>query len=503
MTSQWTLTIPDGLYDRLQAHLFPGDGDEHGAVILAGVTQGPRGTRLLARELHLAADGVDYVPGQRGYRMLKAEFIRDRVLKARNERLVYLAIHNHGGGSQAAFSADDLRSHERGYPALLDITRGMPVGALVFAENAIAGDIWLSRGRRVGLASATIVGRRFQRLWPTLPRSRTIHDPTYDRQARLLGPDGNALLRHLRVGIIGAGGVGSLLVEFLARLGVGTLVVADPDRVDVTNLPRLVGATRWDALATLSDERRPQWMQRLGRRLASTKISLAHRIARRASPSIAFEGIVGDIADADVAQRYLDCDYLFLAADTMQARLVCNAIAHQYLIPGVQIGCKARVNEASGDLEQVFSVVRPLGPGGGCLWCGQLISPARLQQEAETEQERRQQRYVNEAGVVAPSVITLNAVAAAHAANEFLFTVTGLTKPDAERAFARFLPLDRRMVWDESPNDPACPECGPGLNSRYAKGDEVLLPTRSRRAATRWPGLRWLYPRIVSAEQDD
>lgn len=60
----------------LHGHLFPGDHDEHGAVIGAAVVQTSRGTRLLARRLFLAMDGVDYVPGQRGYRMLTASFVR-------------------------------------------------------------------------------------------------------------------------------------------------------------------------------------------------------------------------------------------------------------------------------------------------------------------------------------------------------------------------------------------------------------------------------------------
>lgn len=482
MREAWSLTLPEGLYRRLHAHLFPGDGDEHGAVILAGIAHGRRGTRLLAREVHIATDGLDYVPGQRGYRMLKAEFIRDRVLAARDERLVYLAIHNHGGGDRVGFSEDDLRSHERGYPALLDITRGMPVGGLVFAERAVAGDLWLPGGKRVELGSATVAGGRVERLAPAPQERATGHALIYDRQARLLGDAGNELLSKLRVGIMGAGGVGSLLVEFLARLRVGSLVVADPDRVDVTNLPRLVGASRWDAMWLLTAEGRPAWLQRFGRRLATSKVDLARRIARRANPDIAFEGIVGDVTDAEVAGRFLECDYLFLAADSMQARLVFNAIVHQYLIPGVELGCKATLDEKAGRIEQVFSVVRPINPDSGCLWCAQLISPSKLQEEVETEEERRVQRYVEDPSVVAPSVITLNALAAAHAANDFLFAMTGLTRPDAENAFFRSLPLERKVVWDEAVNYLDCTECGTRPSSRRARGDGTPLPTRIRTA---------------------
>ena len=66
MMRPWRLTIPAGLYAELHQHLFPGDSDEHGAVILAGACESDRGLRLVARELHLAKDGVDYVPRARG-----------------------------------------------------------------------------------------------------------------------------------------------------------------------------------------------------------------------------------------------------------------------------------------------------------------------------------------------------------------------------------------------------------------------------------------------------
>jgi hypothetical protein len=272
---RWQLVLPEGLYTRLHHHLFPGDGDEHGAIIIAGLAETARGVRLLVRDLHLAVDGVDYVPGKRGYRMLKAAFISDHVRVCRDERLVYLAVHNHSGRDHVGFSDDDLRSHERGYPALLDIAKGMPVGAIVFAENAIAGDIWLSGEARVVLTGASIVGASLRQLRPA-PVTRPVgHDPMYDRQARLFGDAGQDILARAKIGIIGLGGAGSLLAEYLGRLGVGEFVLADPDRAEITNLPRLTAALRLDAMTWLAGESIPVWLRRLGRRLARRKVTLA------------------------------------------------------------------------------------------------------------------------------------------------------------------------------------------------------------------------------------
>jgi len=82
----WRLILPQGIYSNLHAHLFPGDNDEHGAIITAGIAVSGRGVRLLARELFVAVDGVDYVPGKRGYRMLKAILSPPRSINVREQR---------------------------------------------------------------------------------------------------------------------------------------------------------------------------------------------------------------------------------------------------------------------------------------------------------------------------------------------------------------------------------------------------------------------------------
>lgn len=122
-----------------------------------------------------------------------------------------------------------------------------------------------------------------------------------------------------------------------------------------------------------------------------------------------------------------------------------NSIVHQYLIPGVQIGTKVQLCD-DGKILDIFNVVRPMNPGEGCLWCNQLISPARLQEEALTPEQRRQQRYVDDDEAHAPSVITLNAVGAAHAVNDYLIRIVGLVAPDWDRRWTRLHPIAPNAV---------------------------------------------------------
>ena len=65
----------------------------------------------------------------------------------------------------------------------------------------------------------------------------------FSRTRLLLGEAGMQKLKRARVAVFGLGGVGSYVVEALARSGVGTLDLIDNDRISLTNLNRLLYAT--------------------------------------------------------------------------------------------------------------------------------------------------------------------------------------------------------------------------------------------------------------------
>ncbi len=459
-----TLRLTGEMAAELKRHLFPGDGDEHGAVVGASVAETATGYRLLGRCLFLADDGVDYVPGDHGYRMLTAGFVRRCSVACADQGLAYLAVHNHFGSGSVAFSEPDMASHRRGYPAVLDILDGPPVGGLVFAQGAVAGDIWRSAHRQVDLECAVVVGRSQEFLYPS-PRRPRDADPQYDRQVRLFGDRGQEILADQKVAIVGAG---SIINEHLARLGVGHLIVVDYDRLDDTNYPRVVGSGPSDLNPW------PRWkcLSRLLGRQPSYKVSIAERVAREANSRIRYEAVVGSVVEPTVAERLVDCDAIFLAADTMQARLVVNAQCHQYLIPTWQVGAKV-TNTPDGAVEDVFSAVRTLVPGKSCLWCNGLINPTRLADEAASPEQRAAQRYVED--VQAPSVITLNAVACAHAVNQYLFSTLGIQELPSDVHWMKYRESEPYTTVELPRRNPDCSEC----RLRLGAGRLMPLPVRA------------------------
>lgn len=437
-------------HERLMAHLFPGDNDEHGAILRAGVVRSGSFLRLLIQNVQPAEFGTDYIAGQYGYRALTPTFIHREIIGCRDSGLAYLAVHNHQSDRYVDFSGIDLASHERGYPALLDIGRGIPVGALVYGRRSVAGDVWLPDGTRRTLSTYRVIGTNITRLYSRPPRAHS-SGIEHDRQIRMFGASGQSILRSSKVAVVGLGGVGSLIVEYLARLGVGTILMIDPDPIESSNLSRVVGSTPIDVEMEL------------------LKSQVAVRHAREMASAATLQSIAGDVATCSIALTLRDCDFLFLAADSMRARLVANALAHQYLIPTVQVGAKIRPDEI-GNLEDAMCAVRHIRPGTGCLWCNGFIDPTQLAIEAKSDAERKAQAYgVQEAN---PSVITMNAVAAAHAVNDFLFDFLDLRTGDAQLAYQHFhflTGVSQRAIPRQNPH---CPECV----RRFAMGDALELP---------------------------
>ena len=69
-------------------------------------------------------------------------------------------------------------------------------------------------------------------------------DNQFTRTELLIGKNGVEKLKNSKVAIFGLGGVGSYVVESLARSGIGNFILVDNDVIDITNLNRQIIATR-------------------------------------------------------------------------------------------------------------------------------------------------------------------------------------------------------------------------------------------------------------------
>jgi molybdopterin/thiamine biosynthesis adenylyltransferase len=491
----WTLTITERDYESLRRHLFQDDRDEHAAFLYAGLMETEAGQRLLVRRV-VSVAGADFGPSDRGaYRQVSARAVARAAIECDAEGLCLLWAHSHpGAGDAVEFSPDDLNSHAYAHPTLIDLTHARPVGGLVLGDRSVAGEIWSPENAPARIESLRVVGRHLRDLYPRPPAGAPAADERFARQVLMFGDGGQEILRRLTVAVVGAGGGGSLLVQMLAHLGVGKLIIVDYDSVSESNLSRVVGATAAD--------------------VARLKVDVMRDLIARIDPTIEVDAFFGDIAYAADARRVAAADFAFLATDTILSRYAFNLLCHQYLMPGVQVGAKVSA-DTSGRVELVHVMERPLTLSGACLDCMGVIPADALADEQLSAEERRAQRYVDDAedAVEDPSVITLNSISAAHAATDFLFMVTGLLDATVDLEPRVFYPQARESRDRRAAAESGCRFCDPRAEaSAFARGDLSLMalkpgsrpprpdggsppPDRRKRMISAWLGTLRTYVR--------
>ena len=230
-----------------------------------------------------------------------------------------------------------------------------------------------------------------------------------------LGPDAQARFAQAHALVVGVGGLGAPVAQFLAAAGVGTLTLCDADRVDLTNLQRQI-------LYATADVGQPK-VDAAAARLAAINPDVA---LRRVASRVDGEALASLAASADVV---VDC------TDNFETRHAVNraCVAHR----------KPLVSGAALRFDGQIAVFDPRDPASPCYHC--------LFGEGDALEETRCATM----GVFAPLVGIVGATQAAEALK--LLAAVG------ESLAGRLLLLDTlAMEWREMrvPRDPECPVCG-------------------------------------------
>lgn len=129
-----------------------------------------------------------------------------------------------------------------------------------------------------------------------------------------IGGQGQAKLKAARVLVVGAGGLGSPVLLYLAAAGVGTLGIVDDDSVSLDNLQRqIVHAT--DAVGSSKVESARETLARLNPHVAVETFGVRLDAANAAEIVSRFD-IVADGSD-NFATRYLVSDACYFARRTL------------------------------------------------------------------------------------------------------------------------------------------------------------------------------------------
>ncbi len=409
---------------------------ESAGVVLAERLQG--GQVLLARHfLTVPADGYEI---RRIDQLRISPLSLNRLIRrARDGGMSVLTVHTHPRSNRPWFSKADDAGDSRLMPSLFAQMPG-PHGSIVIAgtTHEPIARLWSDPGTMEDVV-LRIIGKTIG-THTTAPTGTG--EAWFDRQALALGEAGQRTLRSLHVAIVGLGGIGSVAFAQLVHLGVGRITIIDGDRVECSNVSRIIGATTRDAGVTWKVDVSARYAAALG---LGTHVEI-------------IRGHLGaDISAADVE----GCDLILSCVDRHLPRALLNRLAYARAIPLIDMGSAFRVDETdriTGGAGRVVIV----GPGRRCLACWGHIDPDRIRIESMSREERASQAadgYVDGADIPQPSVVAFNTMIAGAAVVEFLRLVThyaGVDDPPMRLGFDFMGGTVRRNIL---PSDDSCTIC--------------------------------------------
>ena len=244
-------TAPKTLHRQLADHLLSGlrRGGLQEEACLALWRRGDgfnRYTGILA-ETVLPEDGDRDLHGNVTVHGGYLNRILDRALKAKAGVAV---LHSHPGPGWKALSGMDDDT-ERNIVAPFVRETGLPLLGLTMGSDGVwSARFWRESGPGcIAPAHCTDVRRVGPRRTGAEDLAPGAHPP-YARRPGLVrtvdswGIDAQARLARTHVCVVGAGSVGSIVLESLARTGFEQITVIDPDLVEDRNLDRLIYADR-------------------------------------------------------------------------------------------------------------------------------------------------------------------------------------------------------------------------------------------------------------------
>lgn len=371
---------------------------EDGCFMLLREAVGARGRRLIATDVLLPPEDGWEVQEHDQLRP-SARWISSVISRAINAEAGLLFIHSH---PDPDFPPGFSRVDES---ALVDLAKTIgPILDGPFAAAIVHPQGWVAK-----LASVTgfeeidqvwASGRTLRLVSPTPIRVRQTTDAEVDaRQRDALGVV-HDIIRDLRIGVVGAGGLGSPMAEHVTRMGAAEVILVEHDVLDTpSNVRRVSGSTARDLNRTVP----PPKVDVVGDHLDA--IGLAGRIRR----------VNADVREERAFRELLDCDVVLCGTDTHGSRAVVNDLASAYLLPIIDVGVRAG-SKKSGSLAALTAEVRVLTPVTPCLWCRCSISADVIRAEnlpPEQQERLKREGYLpGGVGEPAPSIIALTALGA-------------------------------------------------------------------------------------------
>lgn len=449
------LRISGRHYGRLRSHLFPPDGKEAVAVARCGRHHGQESHSLCVRDIVLIPH--DACTERSEIRVTwPTSLLLPSLQEAMNRQWAIVKIHSHRG-YYAQFSAYDDAADRDLFSSIYGwMDSDLPhASTVMLPDGRMFGRVVTPDGHFRPLSLIAVAGDDLH-FWHDGAVGEDLPEFTL-RHAQAFGKGTTERLRQLTIAVIGCSGTGSPVVELLARLGVGKLILVDPDKVEEKNLNRILNATMDDALA------------------CRFKVGVAADAVARMKLGTVVIPVPENIVNPKVVRLVAESNVVFGCMDGTEGRNLLNRLATFYCIPYFDVGVRLEA-DGCGGISQICGSVNYLQPGGSSLLGRKVITPEDIAAEGlrrtdpAAYAEQVKARYIKGVREDRPAVASVNMHYASLAVNEFLARLHPY-RDDGNDGFARFgSSLTQARFFQDEDGEPCH-----SLSRHVGRGDTIPL----------------------------
>jgi proteasome lid subunit RPN8/RPN11 len=350
-----TLSLTRAQHAQLSDHLLAGDGCESVALALCGRAAGSEIHRLLVHEI-IKIPHEDCSNRTEDRVTWPTSFLLPLLKKAAKRGMAVMKIHSHPGG-YPRFSTIDDASDEALFPSIhAACDSGAPhVSAIMLPDGRIIARAHHENGSHSPIDCIGVIGDDLT-FWHADDVAKEV--PEFARRhAQAFGEGTFRRLRRLSVAVVGCSGTGSVVVDQLARLGVGRLVLVDPDKVEEKNLNRILNTVRQD----------------IGR----PKVAILKDFIDRLGLETEVEAIERNLSGPEALRAVASCDIVFGCMDGVEGRQLLNRLATFYIQPYFDVGVRLDA-DGQGGIDQICGSAHYLQPGGSSLISRDAITDEQI-----------------------------------------------------------------------------------------------------------------------------
>lgn len=302
----------------LKNHLFPGDGKEAVAIALCGRRIGDSRHCLMVNSIELIPHNECSIRTEDLLRWNTQRLV-PLLQKASRQEMAVLKIHSHPTGL-AAFSPQDDRSDNDLFSSIFGwFDSDMPhASAIMLPDGKMFGRVFWLNANATPISVVSVAGNNID-FWHYSDTCGTEKE-WHEANDQAFGEGTTRCLGNLSVGVVGCSGTGTPTIEMLMRLGVGKLVIVDPDVVKDRNINRMLNTTIEDA-----EQQKP-------------KVRAIAEAIEKTGLGTQVVSIAENIADVNVLRALAECDVIFGCMDGHEGRYILNTLSTYYLVPYIDTG---------------------------------------------------------------------------------------------------------------------------------------------------------------------